>query len=287
LFTSDAEIEHLGERFLARELPKEEWTHEAHLATTTWLLLRRPDIDVDKELPGLIRAYNESVGGVNSDSEGYHDTITRVNFAGVRLFLEPVDGRVTDFVSARLSWPTAIAVDFARDLQRVGAIALDEEVDPLLARPAFCMEAGVDHQSAAAEGYRLQVAKAECRFSIIDSKLIDQLLGVQRPAFRVRIEGEQGADEWQLVRIFALPDVAGDGLVRGKVGQAVLAVQVGDAEVDPELAGDLAVYRPGTAIGCRRAGFLLGRHALHFQMARHHCVERAGKDGADLRQPLL
>jgi hypothetical protein len=91
LFTSDSEIEHLGERFLARTLPKAEWTHEAHLATTTWLLLRRPDIDVDKELPGLIRRYNESVGGVNSDSEGYHETITRVFLHGVRLFLSEAD----------------------------------------------------------------------------------------------------------------------------------------------------------------------------------------------------
>src|SRR5438270_76643 len=91
LFTSDAEIQHLGERFLARSLPKEEWTHEAHLATTTWLLLRRADIDVDTELPGLIRRHNESVGGVNSDSEGYHETITRVFLAGVRLFLSEVD----------------------------------------------------------------------------------------------------------------------------------------------------------------------------------------------------
>jgi len=91
LFTSDAEIQHLGERFLARSLPKEEWTHKAHLATTTWLLLRRREIDVDNELPGLIRRYNESVGGVNSDSEGYHETITRVYLNGVRLFLSEAD----------------------------------------------------------------------------------------------------------------------------------------------------------------------------------------------------
>jgi hypothetical protein len=91
LFTSDAEIEHLGERFLACSLPKAEWTHEAHLATTTWLLLRRPDIDVDQELPRLIRRYNESVGGVNSDSEGYHETITRAFLRGVRLFLSEAD----------------------------------------------------------------------------------------------------------------------------------------------------------------------------------------------------
>jgi len=91
LFASDAEITHLGEGFLARSLPKEEWTHEAHLATTTWLLLKHPDIDVDAELPDLICRYNESVGGVNSDTEGYHETITRAFLAGVRLFLSEAD----------------------------------------------------------------------------------------------------------------------------------------------------------------------------------------------------
>jgi hypothetical protein len=55
------------------------------------LLLRRPDIDLDAELPALIRRYNESVGGVNSDSEGYHETITRVFLHGVLLFLSGAD----------------------------------------------------------------------------------------------------------------------------------------------------------------------------------------------------
>jgi hypothetical protein len=113
-FTSDADIISVGERFLACALPKEEWTHEAHLATTTWLLLKRPDIDVDKELPGLIRRYNESVGGVNSDSEGYHETITRVFLAGVRLFLgeanpkEPLHELVNELLLSpmgRRDWP--------------------------------------------------------------------------------------------------------------------------------------------------------------------------------------
>jgi hypothetical protein len=90
-FASDAEIEHIGEGMVARTLPRAEWTHEAHLATTTYLLLKRPDIDLDKELPDLIRRYNESVGGVNSDTEGYHETITRVFLHGVRLFLDEAD----------------------------------------------------------------------------------------------------------------------------------------------------------------------------------------------------
>jgi len=92
-FTTDAEIEHLGEGLLACTLSKEEWTHEAHLAATTYLLLRRPDIDLDKELPGIIRRFNESVGGVNSDSEGYHETITRAFLRAVRLFLAEADAK--------------------------------------------------------------------------------------------------------------------------------------------------------------------------------------------------
>jgi len=91
LFASDADVAHVGEGMLTCTLPKPEWTHEAHLATTAYLLLRHPEIDLDKELPGLIRRYNESVGGVNSDTEGYHETITRVFLHGVRLFLSEAD----------------------------------------------------------------------------------------------------------------------------------------------------------------------------------------------------
>ncbi len=114
LFTTDAEIQHLGEGLLARTLRREEWTHEAHLAATTYLLLKRPDIGLDKALPGIIRAYNESVGGVNSDTEGYHETITRVFLRGVRLFLaeadlkEPIHELVNELLLSpmgRRDWP--------------------------------------------------------------------------------------------------------------------------------------------------------------------------------------
>jgi hypothetical protein len=91
LFTTDAEITRVGEGLLAANLPREDWTHEAHIAATTYLLLKRPDVDLDSELPGLIRRYNESVGGVNSDDEGYHETITRLFLHGVRLFLSEAD----------------------------------------------------------------------------------------------------------------------------------------------------------------------------------------------------
>src|SRR5947209_10677465 len=92
-FKSDAEIEHIGEGLLACSLLRGEWTHEAHLAATTYLVLRRPDVDLDDQLPGIIRRYNESVGGVNDDTQGYHETITRTFLHGVRLFLGEADAR--------------------------------------------------------------------------------------------------------------------------------------------------------------------------------------------------
>ncbi|OYW45299.1 MAG: hypothetical protein B7Z08_10630 [Sphingomonadales bacterium 32-68-7] len=87
LFTADAEVRHLGEGLVACTLARPEWTHEAHLAACLYLLTQRPDIDVDGEIAGIISRFNESVGGVNDDTQGYHDTITRAFVAGVRLFL--------------------------------------------------------------------------------------------------------------------------------------------------------------------------------------------------------
>lgn len=87
LFDRDHDIRMLGEGLLACALPREAWTHEAHLAACLWLLTERPDIDVDAEIAGLICRFNESLGGVNDDHNGYHDSITRAFVAGVRLFL--------------------------------------------------------------------------------------------------------------------------------------------------------------------------------------------------------
>ncbi len=111
-FLSDDAVAHVGEGLLARTLPREEWTHEAHLAATTYLILRHPEIDLDVDLPGIISRYNESVGGVNDDTQGYHDTITRAYLRGVRLFLEEADTTSADpragqRAAACLPWASA------------------------------------------------------------------------------------------------------------------------------------------------------------------------------------
>jgi hypothetical protein len=99
LFENDAAVIHVGEGLLARTLPRAEWTHEAHLAACTWIVRDRPDIAPERELPGIISVYNESVGGVNDDTQGYHETITQVYIAGVRAHLAEV-GRETPLFEA-------------------------------------------------------------------------------------------------------------------------------------------------------------------------------------------
>ncbi len=106
LFADAAAIRRVGEGMVACTLPKPEWTHEAHLATCAWLVLERPDILPERDLPDLIRRYNESVGGVNSDSEGYHETITQLSIRGVRSALARSEGRgLAERVNALLVAP--------------------------------------------------------------------------------------------------------------------------------------------------------------------------------------
>lgn len=92
LFATADAIRRVGEGLLARTLPRPDWTHEAHLAATTYLVVERPEHDLDADLPGIIRRYNESVGGRNTDTEGYHETITRVFLAAVRDHVAETEG---------------------------------------------------------------------------------------------------------------------------------------------------------------------------------------------------
>jgi hypothetical protein len=86
-FTSDEEITTIGSGLVDRTLPKAKWTHAGHFAAVLWLLHCRPEIDVSREMPGFIRAYNEATGGANTDTSGYHETITQASIRAARAFL--------------------------------------------------------------------------------------------------------------------------------------------------------------------------------------------------------
>jgi hypothetical protein len=105
IFTSEVEILRIGEGLFACTLPRTEWTHAAHLAAALWLMRYRPDLDAAATMPSLIRAYNQSVGRVNDDSGGYHETITLASLRAARGVLNayPPDMPVWRIANALLS----------------------------------------------------------------------------------------------------------------------------------------------------------------------------------------
>jgi len=86
LFTADAEIEAIGRGLFDRSLPKSEWTHAGHFAAALWVLTARPELDAPSIMPPTIRAYNEATGVANTDTGGYHETITQASLRAARAF---------------------------------------------------------------------------------------------------------------------------------------------------------------------------------------------------------
>jgi hypothetical protein len=86
MFTSDSDIEHLGQGFIDHSLPKEAWTHAAHFATALWLM--RAGYDAPRVMPDMIRAFNAAKGGINSDTSGYHETITQASLRAAKGILD-------------------------------------------------------------------------------------------------------------------------------------------------------------------------------------------------------
>jgi hypothetical protein len=85
------ETDRIARALIARTLPKSEWTHHAHLRAGLWHLLHYPEPVALALLRERIRAYNEATGVANTESGGYHETITRFYLHVIRVFLESVD----------------------------------------------------------------------------------------------------------------------------------------------------------------------------------------------------
>ena len=85
-FTSDEEIERIGHGLTDCTLPKGEWTHAAHFAAAFWFLRERGAAALS-EIPARIRAYNQATGVPNTDTSGYHETITVASLRAARAWL--------------------------------------------------------------------------------------------------------------------------------------------------------------------------------------------------------
>ena len=86
-FHAEAEVVAIGRGMSGQTLPRAEWTHAAHFAAAVWLIRTLPEGGPERDMPDLIRAYNLSVGNENTDTGGYHETITRASLHVVRKVL--------------------------------------------------------------------------------------------------------------------------------------------------------------------------------------------------------
>lgn len=89
---STEELDDLVSRFHARTLPKSEWTHQAHLAVGTWHVHRLGPDEALLRLRSGIRQLNDAHGTPNTDSSGYHETITRAYVILLADFMTARDG---------------------------------------------------------------------------------------------------------------------------------------------------------------------------------------------------
>lgn len=109
-FSSDDEIRHIAQGLIDRTLPRNEWTHAAHFAAAAWLLSDKQH-NAFLEMPGFIRDYNEATGTANTDSEGYHETITIASLRATRHMLaskaveQPLYATVNSILQSELGNP--------------------------------------------------------------------------------------------------------------------------------------------------------------------------------------
>lgn len=98
-FPTDAHFEGLATRVLDGTLPYAEWTHEAHFAFALWMLRHRPDRSNPEAFRTIIVALNEAHGTPNTDTSGYHHTITIASLGAAGFVLG----------SGEVDWPLAAA----------------------------------------------------------------------------------------------------------------------------------------------------------------------------------
>ena len=83
---SDEDVRRILRGICDHTLPKKDWTHEAHFAAAI-AILSDPKFEAFEEMPKIIQAYNEATGVQNTDTDGYHHTITMVSLLATKAIL--------------------------------------------------------------------------------------------------------------------------------------------------------------------------------------------------------
>jgi hypothetical protein len=87
-FRTTEEILSLVRRFEDCTLPREEWTHAAHLTVALWHLLQFDWPEASARVRARIKRYNAAHGIRTTPTGGYHETLTLFWLRAVRAFLE-------------------------------------------------------------------------------------------------------------------------------------------------------------------------------------------------------
>lgn len=86
-----SEIDRLVQAFIDCSLPRDAWTHEAHLQVGLWHCLRLTYGEALDLLRERIKRYNVACGVANTKKEGYHETITQSYLRLIFSFLREAD----------------------------------------------------------------------------------------------------------------------------------------------------------------------------------------------------
>ena len=73
---TEQEIDEFLAAFEAGKLPKARWTHGAHLLTGACYVHALGEAVAIDKMRLCVKRYNVAVGGQNTDTSGYHETIT-------------------------------------------------------------------------------------------------------------------------------------------------------------------------------------------------------------------
>ncbi|HEY9182646.1 MAG TPA: hypothetical protein VIQ99_05570 [Gammaproteobacteria bacterium] len=83
LFATRHDVAEFIQLFEGGQLPRARWTHRGHLVAGFWYLSLHPFDEALGIVRARIRRHNEAVGTPNTDSNGYHETITRLYLIGI------------------------------------------------------------------------------------------------------------------------------------------------------------------------------------------------------------
>ena len=116
-----ADIEALAARFEAAAIPATEWKHETHLIMGAWHVARHGAEAALERLRAGIRRLNAAHGTVDSDTRGYHETITRAYVRVIAAFLrvrapgEALDASVAALLAGPLAARNLLTRHYSRE----------------------------------------------------------------------------------------------------------------------------------------------------------------------------